>query len=52
MEISCSIKEEYVDIPNVFVGTDSQACTGKTILGAIQTKKTVLLAGIERDIQI
>ena len=33
-QISCSIQEEYVDIPNVFVRTNSQACTEKTILGA------------------
>ena len=27
------IKEEYVDIPNVFVATDSEACAEKIILG-------------------
>ena len=26
-------QEEYVDIPNVFVGADRQACAEKNILG-------------------
>ena len=31
VKIFCSIEEEYVDIPNIFIGTDSQATAEKAI---------------------